>query len=158
MELPKKPKSTTMTSWPVYMFVVSAIYLVLSLWSLVKLQESGGVWWRLVIALAFSFMFVVCMYISKYEKLHLVAVDDDESFLIEIRMLFLKKFSRFTLGQIVNAKLKESGKSTKCYTVEINLVDGRHFQIFASGVKEKTLRNQFMIRRFVEEYFENKLK
>lgn len=98
------------------------------------------------------------MYISKYEKLHLVAIDEDESFLIEIRMLFLKKFSKFTLGQIVNVKLKDSGKSTKCYTIEINIVDGRHFRIFASGVKEKTLRNQFMIRRFVEEYFENKLK
>lgn len=103
-------------------------------------------------------MFAVCMYISKYEKFELVATESDESFLIEIRMLVLKKFSRFALSQIVSVKLKESGKSTKCYSLEINVVDGRHFLIFASGIKEKTLRNQFMIRRFIEEYFENKLK
>ena len=97
------------------------------------------------------------MYISKYEKLRLVGSDEDDSFLIENRALFLKTFNRFSVGQIVNVKVKESGKSTKCYTLEMNIVDGRKFSIFASGIKEKTLRRQFTIRRFVEEYFENKV-
>lgn len=102
-------------------------------------------------------MLVVCLYISKYEKLYLAAIDDDESFLIENRVILFKSFNRFAVGQIVNVKMKESGKSTKCYNLELNLVDGRHFSIFYSGIKEKTLKRQFMIRRFVEEYFENKI-
>lgn len=103
-------------------------------------------------------MTLICLYLSKYEKLYLVAVDDDDSYLVESRLLVLKNVSRFAVGQIVNVKLKESGKSTKCYNLEVNIVDGRHFSIFSSGVKDRTMRRQFMIRRFVEEYFESKIK
>ena len=101
-------------------------------------------------------MVVICLYLSKYEKLQLIAVEDDESFLIENRVLIFKSFHKFSVGQIVNVKLKESGKSTKQYALEMNIVDGRQFSLFASGIKEKTLRRQFMIRRFIEEYFDIK--
>jgi ribosome maturation factor RimP len=93
---------------------------------------------------------------SKYEKIFLIASEDEESYLIENRMFVLRTFNQFAVGQIVNVKLKEAGKSTKNYSLEINLVDGRHFIIFSSGIKEKSLRKQFAIRRFIEEYFENK--
>lgn len=101
-------------------------------------------------------MLLISLYLSKYEKLFLLATHEDESFLIENRLLVLKEFHRFSVGHIVSIKLKESGKSTKCYSLEMNIVDGRQFSIFASGTKEKTLKRQFMIRRFIEEYFESK--
>ena len=106
--------------------------------------------------MAFSFILSICLYISKYEKLVLIAVEEDETYLIENRMIIFKSVHRFSVGHIVSVKLKESGKSTKCYSLEMNIVDGRQFSIFASGVKEKTLKRQFMIRRFIEEYFESK--
>lgn len=102
-------------------------------------------------------MLTICMYISKYEKLCLIGSEESESFLIENRALFLRTFNKFSVGQIVNVKVKESGKSTKCYTLEMNVVDGRRFSIMASGIKEKTLRRQFTIRKFIEEYFEKKV-
>ena len=107
--------------------------------------------------MAFVFILLICLYISKYEKLCLIAIDEDESFLIENRVIFIKSLHKFSIGQIVNVKIKESGKSTKCYNLVINLVDGRVFSIFFSGIKEKTLKKQFMIRRFIEEYFEAKI-
>jgi hypothetical protein len=102
-------------------------------------------------------MLLICLYIGKYEKLFLIAIDEDESFLIEHRVIIFKTFHKFAIGQIVNVKMKESGKSTKCYNLILNIVDGRQFWIFYSGIKEKTLKKQFMIRRFLEEYFENKI-
>ena len=110
----------------------------------------------MVIAGAFGFILLVVLYIGKYEKLCLVAVEEDESFLIENRVLLIKTFNRFSVGHVVNIKVKESGKASKCYTIDINLIDGRQFSIFASGIKEKSLRKQFMMRRFIEEYFEGK--
>jgi hypothetical protein len=101
-------------------------------------------------------MFLLCQYLAKYEKLCLIAINEEESFLTENRVLILKSFHRFSVSHIVNTKMKESGKSSKCYTIEITLVDGRQFSIFASGVKEKTLRKQFTIRRFIEEFFQQK--
>lgn len=106
--------------------------------------------------MAFSFILLICLYISKYEKLVLISAEGDVTYLIENRMLIMKSVHRFSVSHIVSVKLKESGKSTKCYALELNIVDGRVFSVFASGVKKKTLKKQFMIRRFIEEYFESK--
>ena len=154
-----KAKVLEIQDWPVYMWVVSLVYLSLTIWAFTKLQEfpkydKHRVWWRFVIAFAFCLILFICLYIGKYEKLHLVASEEDDSFLIQNRALIFNTYSRFSVGHIVNVKVKESGKSTKNYCLEMNIVDGRHFTLFDSGIKEKTLRKQFMIRRFIEEYFQ----
>lgn len=145
----------SLSQTPYFMWIVSAINMAfagLFTWIFSNNVED---WWRWILMTSFYLALILTLYMAKQEHLMLYNDTKYQSYLIEKRLICIKSRHRFLVNQITTIKLREEGKSSRTFYLDIFLVDGRSFSIFKSGLRQKAVEKMIRIRKFVEDHFAN---
>ena len=137
---------------PYFMWAVALVCFANSVWFGTILLEDPKSWWRLVLTLNFLMISVVYAWIGKMETLTLLLEPELYCSVAEKRLFCISSYNKFLISDVSTIKLKEAGKSSRCFYLVIYLCDGRCFSVFKSGVKERVLRKQIVIRQFIDQF------